>query len=238
MTSHKVFVTIFTNFFYAVGSQLVGTDKQTVLKRQASAWKKKKQTLPPSFPSPFFKFNSRFSFCSSGLTDNVEQACLISLSLSIYRGSLDKTQQNVELERFFSKVSFHCILNINSNSLQLHQPFCFSLKYLWNVVYVSTDKNLFPSQINLFINCYNFRKTLRNCRGNPQIVLFPLARDVLKGMHRFLFVIVKLCIDFKYWEDAADEYKDQEGTLLPLWKFSYEKSKRMAVTSLSWYVYC
>ena len=57
-------------------------------------------------------------------------------------------------------------------------------------------------------------------------------------MHRFVFVVVKLCIDFKYWEDAADEYKDQEGTLLPLWKFSYEKSKRMAVTSLSWYVYC
>ena len=140
--------------------------------------------------------------------------------------------------RFFSKVSFHCILNVNSNSLQLHQPFCFSLKYLWNVVYVSTDKNLFPSQINPFINCYNFRKTLRNCRGNPQIVLFPLARDVLKVMHRFNFVVVKLCIDFKYWEDAADEYKDQEGTLLPLWKFSYEKSKRMAVTSLSWYVYC
>lgn len=67
--------------------------------------------------------------------------------------------------------------------------------------------------------------------------MFPLARDVLKIMHRFWFLVVKLCIDFKYWEDAADEYKDQEGTLLPLWKFSYEKSKRMAVTSLSWYVY-
>ncbi|XP_058958080.2 dynein intermediate chain 2, ciliary isoform X3 [Pocillopora verrucosa] len=40
--------------------------------------------------------------------------------------------------------------------------------------------------------------------------------------------------DFKYWEDAADEFKDQEGTLLPLWKFSFEKSKRMAVTSLCW----
>lgn len=40
--------------------------------------------------------------------------------------------------------------------------------------------------------------------------------------------------DFKYWEDAADEFKDQEGTLLPLWKFSCEKSKRMAVTSLCW----
>ena len=42
--------------------------------------------------------------------------------------------------------------------------------------------------------------------------------------------------DFKYWEDAADEFKDQEGTLLPLWKFSFEKSKRMAVTSLCWFV--
>ncbi|XP_078368950.1 dynein intermediate chain 2, ciliary-like isoform X2 [Oculina patagonica] len=40
--------------------------------------------------------------------------------------------------------------------------------------------------------------------------------------------------DFKYWEDAADEFKDQEGTLLPLWKFSCEKSKRMSVTSLCW----
>ena len=43
-------------------------------------------------------------------------------------------------------------------------------------------------------------------------------------------------LDFKYWEDAADEYKDQEGTLLPLWKFSCEKSKRMSVTTLCWYV--
>ena len=214
-----------------------------LLKRQSSARKRKTATTPSLFFFRLFlKFNSRFPFCLSGLTGNVEQACIIWItakqSLSIYRGNLDKTQQKVELVRFFSIVSFHCILNINSNPLQVHQPFCFSLKYLWNVVYVSTDKNLFPSQINLFINCYNFRKTLRNCRGNPQIVLFPLARDVLKVMHRFLFVVVKLCIDFKYWEDAADEYKDQEGTLLPLWKFSYEKSKRMAVTSLSWYVYC
>ena len=44
-------------------------------------------------------------------------------------------------------------------------------------------------------------------------------------------------LDFKYWEDAADEYKDQEGTLLPLWKFSCEKSKRMSVTTLCWYVW-
>ncbi|XP_044534053.1 dynein axonemal intermediate chain 1 [Gracilinanus agilis] len=40
--------------------------------------------------------------------------------------------------------------------------------------------------------------------------------------------------DFKYYEDAADEYREQEGTLLPLWKFQYDKAKRLAVTALSW----
>nr|KAG5709919.1 hypothetical protein BaRGS_029961 [Batillaria attramentaria] len=40
--------------------------------------------------------------------------------------------------------------------------------------------------------------------------------------------------DFKYWEDTSDEYREQEGTLLPLWKFSYEKAKKLAVTSLCW----
>lgn len=40
--------------------------------------------------------------------------------------------------------------------------------------------------------------------------------------------------DFSYFEDASDEFRDQEGTLLPLWKFSYDKAKRLAVTSICW----
>uniref|UniRef100_A0A8C9EQQ5 Dynein axonemal intermediate chain 1 n=1 Tax=Pavo cristatus TaxID=9049 RepID=A0A8C9EQQ5_PAVCR len=40
--------------------------------------------------------------------------------------------------------------------------------------------------------------------------------------------------DFKYFEDASDEYRDQRGTLLPLWKFQYDKTKRLAVTAISW----
>ena len=40
--------------------------------------------------------------------------------------------------------------------------------------------------------------------------------------------------DFKYFEDASDEFRDLEGTLLPLWRFNYEKVKKLAVTSLSW----
>lgn len=27
-------------------------------------------------------------------------------------------------------------------------------------------------------------------------------------------------LDFKYWEDAADEFREPEGTLMPLWRFS------------------
>ncbi|XP_051498697.1 dynein axonemal intermediate chain 1 [Apus apus] len=40
--------------------------------------------------------------------------------------------------------------------------------------------------------------------------------------------------DFKYFEDASDEFRGQEGTLLPLWKFQYEKTKGLAVTAISW----
>eukprot|EP00747_Dinoflagellata_sp_TGD_P165115 gnl/TRDRNA2_/TRDRNA2_185975_c0_seq1.p1 gnl/TRDRNA2_/TRDRNA2_185975_c0~~gnl/TRDRNA2_/TRDRNA2_185975_c0_seq1.p1 ORF type:complete len:695 (+),score=179.37 gnl/TRDRNA2_/TRDRNA2_185975_c0_seq1:79-2085(+) len=40
--------------------------------------------------------------------------------------------------------------------------------------------------------------------------------------------------DFKYWEDRSDEFRDGDGTLLPLWRFSSEKAKRKQVTSIKW----
>jgi dynein intermediate chain 1 len=40
--------------------------------------------------------------------------------------------------------------------------------------------------------------------------------------------------DFKYWEDMSDEYRDLEGTLLPLWKFVYDRAKKLAVTGICW----
>uniref|UniRef100_A0A1B6DX00 Dynein intermediate chain 2, ciliary n=1 Tax=Clastoptera arizonana TaxID=38151 RepID=A0A1B6DX00_9HEMI len=40
--------------------------------------------------------------------------------------------------------------------------------------------------------------------------------------------------DFSYWEDPSDEYRDGEGTLLPLWKFCYEKTKKLNVTDICW----
>ncbi|KAJ7999770.1 hypothetical protein DPEC_G00197860 [Dallia pectoralis] len=40
--------------------------------------------------------------------------------------------------------------------------------------------------------------------------------------------------DFRYYEDASDEFREQEGTLLPLWKFHYDKAKGLSVTALCW----
>ena len=39
--------------------------------------------------------------------------------------------------------------------------------------------------------------------------------------------------DFKFWEDQSDLYRD-EGTLLPLWRFSFEKTKKKHVTAVKW----
>ncbi|XP_029672897.1 dynein intermediate chain 2, ciliary isoform X4 [Formica exsecta] len=38
--------------------------------------------------------------------------------------------------------------------------------------------------------------------------------------------------DYRYWDDPSDEFKDGEGSLLPLWKFSYEKTKKHDVTDV------
>ena len=41
-------------------------------------------------------------------------------------------------------------------------------------------------------------------------------------------------VDFKYYTDPSDEFREKEGTLLPLWKFSYAKAKSLDVTGLCW----
>ncbi|XP_025990622.1 dynein intermediate chain 2, ciliary isoform X3 [Solenopsis invicta] len=38
--------------------------------------------------------------------------------------------------------------------------------------------------------------------------------------------------DYRYWDDPSDEFKEGEGSLLPLWKFSYEKTKKHDITDL------
>mmetsp|Transcript_40851 Transcript_40851/g.65618 ORF Transcript_40851/g.65618 Transcript_40851/m.65618 type:complete len:688 (+) Transcript_40851:256-2319(+) len=40
--------------------------------------------------------------------------------------------------------------------------------------------------------------------------------------------------DFKYWEDQSDQFRDGEGSLLPLWRFSHDRVKRKQVTAICW----
>ena len=41
-------------------------------------------------------------------------------------------------------------------------------------------------------------------------------------------------LDYSFYEDLADDQKEFEGTLLPLWKFELEKAKNLEITALCW----
>ena len=40
--------------------------------------------------------------------------------------------------------------------------------------------------------------------------------------------------DFRFYEDPSDEFKNDEGTLLPLWEFINVNNKSLEITALFW----
>jgi dynein intermediate chain 1 len=44
----------------------------------------------------------------------------------------------------------------------------------------------------------------------------------------------EISMDYTFWEDKSDAFKESEGSLLPLWKFYTEKAKRKHVTAITW----
>ncbi|XP_063611130.1 uncharacterized protein LOC134784877 [Penaeus indicus] len=40
--------------------------------------------------------------------------------------------------------------------------------------------------------------------------------------------------DYKYWEDSSDEYRNLEGSLLPLWRFPCEGGRALVVADICW----
>ena len=44
----------------------------------------------------------------------------------------------------------------------------------------------------------------------------------------------EIFMDFKFWEDASDLYRQGEGSLLPLWRFSTDRTKKKQVTAVGW----
>jgi len=56
-----------------------------------------------------------------------------------------------------------------------------------------------------------------------------LERMALQNIHD------EVLQDFKYWEDQSDQFKPKEGSMLPLWKFSSEHTKKLTVTALEFF---
>ena len=40
--------------------------------------------------------------------------------------------------------------------------------------------------------------------------------------------------DFKYYDDPGDQFRDNVGSMLPLWRFKFDKARKAAITALSW----
>lgn len=62
-----------------------------------------------------------------------------------------------------------------------------------------------------------------------------LSNDRFLTAH--IYILTNQYIDYRYYEDPSDEYRDEEGTLLPLWKFIYDKTKKMNVTDMCFNTY-
>ena len=60
--------------------------------------------------------------------------------------------------------------------------------------------------------------------------------DIAKGnwFYQPQYRLNNLILDYRYWEDPSDEFRDEEGTLLPLWKFTYDKTRKNTVTDIEW----
>ena len=61
--------------------------------------------------------------------------------------------------------------------------------------------------------------------------------EIAQGFNVPMYIrdMVNLLIsDFRFYEDASDEFREFEGTLLPLWKFGFEAAKKLEITALCW----
>lgn len=71
--------------------------------------------------------------------------------------------------------------------------------------------------------------------GADEVIYSSAMERSLKIMERMINQnnYEELTMDYKYWDDASDQYKE-EGSLLPLWKFYNDKQKKKHVTAVAW----
>ena len=186
MILHKVFVTIFTNFFMLLALSLSGQTNRQAWKDKRTRVKEKSNHSLPIFLPPFFviqqslflllvRTNRRHGTGLFNITEGKRSTA--KQSLSIYRGNLDKTQQDVELVGFFSKVGFHCILIYYFKLPPIPSTFLLFSQILvkrrerfhWQKIVSLTNPCLLIATIHrlfcslLLVTCWNFSLLLWNC---------------------------------------------------------------------------
>jgi dynein intermediate chain 1, axonemal len=71
-------------------------------------------------------------------------------------------------------------------------------------------------------------------KGVEELLASREFRDALQVMERMVNQndCYDIIDDFKYWEDQSDQFKE-DGTLLPLWQFYSEKTRKRSVTAIA-----
>ena len=79
------------------------------------------------------------------------------------------------------------------------------------------------------------RKMTRSLRMLERMVNQNNHNEISLGNHFFSMSHFSAhFLDFKFYEDQADEFKENEGTLLPLWSFTFDKAASLENTGLCW----
>ena len=78
-------------------------------------------------------------------------------------------------------------------------------------------------------------------QGRKPKVIDPMSSNEMARCLRLMERMVnhnlehEIYTDFKYWEDASDQYRDGTGSVLPLWRFASESTRSKHVTCLRWH---
>jgi len=78
-------------------------------------------------------------------------------------------------------------------------------------------------------------------QGRKPKVIDPMSSSEMARCLRLMERMVnhnlehEIYTDFKYWEDASDQYRDGTGSVLPLWRFASESTRSKHVTCLRWH---
>ena len=85
---------------------------------------------------------------------------------------------------------------------------------------VKTDMNLSSKGLIRFARSAHIIERMLNQNSYDEIAQGTYLNQ--RKMLRSLFTpFLNVCfLDFKYWEDSADEFREPDGNLMPLWRFS------------------